>query len=187
MKSINQKYIADTKQQLQTKNGKAIVLVGMMGVGKTTIGKRLAARLNVPFVDVDDEITISANMDIADIFEKHGEEHFRDGERKVIERLLDGKMKVIATGGGAFIQDKTRTIIIENTRTVWLHASLNIIVKRVSRRNTRPLLHGRDPKEVITELSKVRNPIYAMAQYHINTDDSPHEKTIEKIIRAISK
>lgn len=187
MKSINQKYTSDAKHQSQPQNGKAIVLVGMMGVGKSTIGKRLALRLNIPFVDVDDEIMLSANMDISDIFEKHGEQHFRNGERKVIERLLDGTEKVIATGGGAFIQDDTRAIIMQHARTIWLHANLDILVNRVSRRNTRPLLHNRDPKEVIAELSKIRDPIYAMAQYHIRTDDNPHEQTASKIIEALSQ
>jgi len=171
----------------QANFGKPIVLVGMMGVGKSTIGKRLAARLNMSFVDVDDEITISANMEISDIFERHGESHFRNGERKVIQRLLDGEEKVIATGGGAFIETETREIIMRKAITVWLYADLDILVERVSRRDTRPLLRNGDPTKIITDLSKIRNPIYALAQYHVRTDDAPHEKTTIKIIKALSK
>ncbi len=187
MKSINQKSMPAIKNAIKGLNGKSVLLVGMMGVGKSTIGKRLASMLNMPFVDVDDEIIISANMDISDIFEKHGEEHFREGERKVIQRLMDGEQKVIATGGGAFINPQTRDLILDKAVSVWLYAELDILVNRVKRRDNRPLLKNGDPKKIISELSKIRDPIYALAQHHVRTDDAPHEKTANNIIKALSK
>lgn len=187
MNSINQKSAGHNNLGRHAKKGRPIVLVGMMGVGKSTIGRRIAARLNIPFVDVDDEIIISANMEISDIFERHGEAHFREGERKVIQRLLDGKEKVIATGGGAFIQDDTRALILEQAICVWLRADLDVLVKRVSKRDTRPLLRNGDPKKIIADLSKIRDPYYALAHYHVLTDDLPHEQTAKKILEIISK
>ncbi len=187
MNSINQNPVQSQNSENLTQANKPIVLVGMMGVGKSTVGRRLAARLSIPFVDVDDEIIISANMDIADIFKKFGEDYFRQGERRVIRRLLDGKQKIIATGGGAFIQEETRQTIMEKAITIWLKADINILIKRVSKRNNRPLLFNRDPKKVLSELSEIRNPIYALAQHHINTGDSLHDQTVTKIIETLSK
>lgn len=187
MNSINQKNARKNNRSPNARNGKPIVLVGMMGVGKSTIGRRLAARLKIPFVDVDDEIIVSANMEIADIFERHGEAHFREGERKVIQRLLDGTEKVIATGGGAFIEQATRALILDKSTCVWLRADLDILVKRVSKRDTRPLLRNGDPKKIIADLSKIRDPLYALAHYQIITDDAPHEQTATKILEALSK
>ena len=132
--------------------GQPVVLVGMMGVGKTSVGKRLAGRLGLDFVDADEEIERAAGMTIAEIFEKFGEPYFRDGERRVIARLIDGAPKVIATGGGAFINDDTRTLILQRALSIWLDADVKILAERVSRRSHRPLLTGRDPVEVLTEL-----------------------------------
>ncbi len=185
MKSIHQKLKPDINHVIRGLNGKPIVLVGIMGVGKSTIGRRLASTLHMPFVDVDDEIIVSANMDINDIFEKHGEAHFREGERKVIRRLMDGKQKVIATGGGAFINPQTRELILDNAISIWLHAQLDILVTRVKRKNNRPLLKNGDPKKIISGLSKIRDPIYALATYHIRTDNAPHEKTVNNILKAL--
>lgn len=185
MKSINQNIMPDIKTLRQALNGKSIVLVGMMGVGKSTIGKRLASMLNMPFADVDDEIIISANMDIVDIFEKHGEDHFREGERKVIQRLIDGQQKIIATGGGAFINPRTRDLILDKAASIWLYADLDILVNRVKRKDNRPLLKNGDPKKIISDLSKIRDPLYALADYHVRTDNAPHEKTAHEIIKAI--
>ena len=128
--------------------GKPIVLIGLMGVGKTTVGRRLATRLRLPFVDADAEIETAAGMSIADIFSRFGEAHFRDGERRVIRRLIDGTPKVIATGGGAFIHDDTRALILQQSLAIWLHADPLVLADRVKRRDTRPLLRGRDPAEV---------------------------------------
>jgi shikimate kinase len=164
-----------------------VVLVGMMGVGKSSIGKRLAARLGLSFVDADDEIELAAGMSIAEIFEKFGEAYFRDGERRVIARLIDGAPKVVATGGGAFINNETRALILERTHSIWLDSDIHILAERVARRNNRPLLTGRDPVEVLTELGKVRNPIYAAAKIHIRSDASPHGQTIDHILEALGQ
>jgi shikimate kinase len=163
-----------------------VVLVGMMGVGKTSIGKKLAAQLALDFVDADEEIEAAAGMTIAEIFERFGEPYFRDGERRVISRLIGGKPKVIATGGGAFINDETRALILKRALSIWLDADIRILAERVARRNHRPLLHGRDPVEVLTELGKVRNPIYAAANIHVRSDASPHARTVENILKALA-
>ncbi|MCF8708768.1 shikimate kinase [Rhizorhapis sp. SPR117] len=164
-----------------------IVLIGMMGVGKSTVGRRLAARLGLPFIDADDEIVQAAGMSIADIFERFGEAHFRDGERRVIARLMDGSPKVIATGGGAFIQDDTREEILSHAVTVWLDADIDILVDRVSRREGRPLLAGKDPRTVLTELAAKRNPIYALAPIHVKSITAPHDATVDKIMKALEE
>lgn len=164
-----------------------VVLVGMMGVGKTSIGKRLAARLGFEFVDADEEIEQAAGMSIAEMFEKFGESYFRDGERRVIARLIDGSPKVIATGGGAFINEETRSVIRERAISIWLDADVKVLAERVSRRSHRPLLIGRDPVEVLTELGRVRNPIYASADVHIRSDASPHGRTIDQILKALGQ
>ncbi len=147
-----------------------IVLVGMMGVGKSSIGRKLAGRLGLDFVDADDEIEAAAGMTIAEIFERFGEGYFRDGERRVIARLMEGGPKVIATGGGAFINAETRALILEKARSIWLDADIDILVERVGRRNHRPLLQGRDARTVLSELSAVRNPLYAEAELHVRSD-----------------
>ncbi len=163
-----------------------IVLVGLMGVGKTTIGRRLALRLALPFVDADAEIETASGMTVSEIFARFGEAHFRDGERRVIARLIDGAPKVIATGGGAFIQDDTRALILARTRAVWLDADIATLVDRVRRRETRPLLKGRDPGEVLTALAAVRNPIYAQAPIHVGSKRGPHAETVDTIIAALA-
>lgn len=162
-----------------------IVLIGMMGVGKSTVGRRLAARLGLTFVDADEEIEKAAGMTITEMFERYGEGHFRDGERRVIARLMDGRPKVIATGGGAFIQDETRALILDGAVAVWLDADIDILVDRVSRREGRPLLKGRDPRIVLTELADIRNPVYAMAPIHVRSVAAPHETAVEKIVKAL--
>lgn len=163
-----------------------IVLVGMMGVGKTSIGKRLAARLGTPFVDADDEIEKAAGLSITEIFAKYGEDYFRDGERRVIARLIEGTPKVIATGGGAFVNDQTRALILKRATSIWLDADVQVLADRVSRRNHRPLLRDKNPVEVLTELGKIRNPLYAAANLHIRSDTSPHMRTVENIIKALA-
>jgi shikimate kinase len=169
---------------------RSIVLVGTMGVGKTTVGRRLAARLRLPFVDADQEIEAAAGMTISEIFERFGEPHFRDGERRVIARLIAGAPQVIATGGGAFINPDTRALILERATAVWLDADVKVLADRVSRtgrRDTRPLLVGRDPLEVLTQLAETRNPIYALAPIHVRSQPLPHEATVEAIIEALAQ
>ncbi len=166
-------------------SGKPIVLVGLMGVGKSTVGRRLATRLGVPFVDADHEIEAAAGMTVNEIFEKFGEPYFRDGERRVIARLIDDSPRVVATGGGAFINDETRALILDQAIAIWLDAPIRVLADRVSRRDTRPLLRDRDPFVVLTELAARRNPIYAQAPIHIPSDQAPHESAVAAIIRAI--
>jgi shikimate kinase len=163
-----------------------IVLIGLMGVGKSTVGKRLAARLHLPFVDADHEIEVAAGLSIPEIFERFGEAHFRDGERRVIGRLIDGSPKVIATGGGAFMQDDTRALILEKGIAVWLDADIHVLAERVGRREgSRPLLTGRDAKQALAELAAVRNPVYALAPIHVRSEPLPHDATVDAILGAL--
>lgn len=163
-----------------------IVLIGMMGVGKSTVGRRLAARLGLHFVDADEEIEKAAGMSVTEIFARYGEAHFRDGERRVIARLMDGAPKVIATGGGAFMQDDTRALILAQATAVWLDADIDILVDRVSRREGRPLLKDRDPRVVLTELATIRNPVYALAPIHVKSIAAPHEVAVDRILEQLS-
>ncbi|ALJ11698.1 shikimate kinase [Sphingopyxis macrogoltabida] len=165
---------------------RSIVLVGLMGSGKSTIGRRLAQRLGMRFADADDEIERAAGMTISDIFARFGEAHFRDGERRVIQRLLTGKPLVLATGGGAFINDDTRALILESSLCIWLDADIPTLVDRVARRSHRPLLKDRDPGEVLRELAAVRNPIYAEAHLRVSSASTPHEHTVRAIMEAIA-
>jgi shikimate kinase len=163
-----------------------IVLIGLMGVGKSTIGRRIAQRLHLQFVDADHEIEEAAGLTISEIFERYGEEQFRDGERRVISRLIDGSIKVIATGGGAFMNAATRAIILEKAIGVWIDADLDVLADRVARRDTRPLLKGRNPREVLAELAAVRNPVYAQAPIHVRSQPAPHDATVDLILERLS-
>ncbi len=169
----------------KVQDDRPIVLIGMMGVGKSTIGRRLAARLGLPFVDADEEIAHAAGMSIPDIFAKYGEAGFRDGERRVIARLIEEGRKVIATGGGAFMNEETRALILDKAIAIWLDADIDVLVERVSRREGRPLLTGKDPRTVLTELSAVRNPVYALAPIRIISGTGPHEQAVEKILETL--
>jgi shikimate kinase len=166
---------------------RSIVLVGLMGSGKSTVGRRLAQRLGMRFADADDEIERAADTSISDIFERFGEAHFRDGERRVIARLLAGKPMVLATGGGAFINDETRALILRDSLCIWLDADIATLVERVGRRSHRPLLKNRDPGEVLRDLAAVRNPIYAEAHLRISSASTPHDHTVRAILEALSK
>lgn len=165
----------------------SLVLVGLMGVGKSTIGRRLAARLGLPFIDADEEIEKAAGMSVQEIFDRHGEAAFRDGERRVIARLIDGKPKVIATGGGAFVNDETRRLILDRATAIWLDADLNILVNRVSRRDGRPLLKGRDPRQVLERLAKEREAYYSQAPIRVMSSEAPHDATVDAIMKAIGR
>lgn len=164
-----------------------IVLIGLMGVGKTTVGRRLAQRLKLPFVDADAEIEAAAGMTVAEIFERFGEPHFRDGERRVIARLIDGAPKVIATGGGAFLNEETRALILDQATAIWLDAAPKVLAERVAKRDHRPLLRGKDPLKVLTELAEIRNPVYALAPIHIVSKVAPHEATVSAILAALGR
>src|SRR6266436_10398768 len=165
--------------------GRSIVLVGMMGAGKSTIGRRLSARLRMPFLDADTEIEAAASMSIADIFETHGEPHFRDGEARVIARLLDSGPVVVATGGGAFMREETRNRIRDKAVSIWLKAEAEIIMRRVRRRADRPLLQTEDPAATVSRLLEQREPVYQNADLTIWSRDVPHDKIVEECIEAL--
>lgn len=162
-----------------------IVLVGMMGAGKSTIGRRLAARLHLPFVDADTEIETAAGMTIPEIFEAHGEQHFRDGEARVIARLLDGGPGVLATGGGSFMREETRRRIGDKAVSIWLKADTEIIMKRVKRRTDRPLLQTEDPSATVNRLLAEREPVYETADLTIASRDVPHDRIVDEVIAAL--
>lgn len=163
-----------------------IVLVGMMGAGKSTVGRRLAARLGLPFVDADTEIERAAGQSIADIFDEHGETAFREGERRVLARLLAGGPKVLATGGGAFIDPDNRASIAAAGISVWLKADFDTLMRRVRRRAHRPLLKKPDPERVLRELIEARYPVYAAADITVMTRDVPHETVVGEIVAALA-
>jgi shikimate kinase len=167
-------------------NGRTLVMVGMMGAGKSSVGRRLANRLGMPFVDADTEIELAANSTIPEIFEQHGEAYFRDGERRVIQRLLDGKPKVLATGGGAFIQTETRAAIKASAISIWLKADRDLLLARVKRRSNRPLLKNGDPGETIDRLIGERYPVYAEADIHVQSRDVAHDVVIDDIIASLA-
>jgi shikimate kinase len=164
---------------------RSIVLIGMMGAGKSTIGRRLAGRLRLPFLDADIEIEAAAGMSIPDIFETHGESHFRDGEARVIARLLDNGPAVIATGGGAFMREETRKRIADKAVSIWLKADADIIMKRVKRRADRPLLQTEDPAATVSRLLEAREPVYQNADLTIWSRDVPHERIVDECIEAL--
>jgi len=164
---------------------RTIVLVGLMGVGKTTIGRRLAQRLNLPFTDADAAIEEAAGETISDIFAKHGEAYFRDGERRVIVRLLEKGPQVLATGGGAFMDPVTRDKIAAHGISVWLRADLDVLMRRVGRRGTRPLLKNDNPRATMEKLMTERYPIYAQADITVESEEGPHDSVVDDIIRKL--
>jgi shikimate kinase len=164
---------------------KTVALVGLMGVGKTSIGRRLAAALDLPFRDADDEIEKAAGCSISDIFSERGEAEFREGERRVIARLLDEPPHILATGGGAFVNPQTRALIKQKAISVWLKADIDVLVRRVARKDTRPLLRGRDPRTVLEGLARDRYPAYAEADVAVETGECPHSAALEAVLAAL--
>src|SRR5476651_1030497 len=164
---------------------RSVVLVGMMGAGKSTIGRRLSARLRLRFLDADIEIEAAAGMSIPDIFETHGEAYFRDGEARVIARLIDNGPAVLATGGGAFMREETRGRIHDKAVSIWLKADADIIMRRVKRRADRPLLQTTDPAATVGRLIAEREPIYRQADLTVWSRDVPHEKIVDECIDAL--
>lgn len=162
-----------------------VVLVGMMGVGKTSVGRKLSALLHLPFVDADEEIERAAQMSIAEIFERFDETYFRDGERRVIARLVDGERKIIATGGGAFVNPQTRALILERAIAVWLDCDLEVLLERVGRKDTRPLLRHGDPREILTRLKAERESAYAEAPIHVTSAGGPHLRTVTRVLKGL--
>jgi shikimate kinase len=164
---------------------RSVVLVGMMGAGKSTIGRRLAARLRLPFLDADIEIEAAASMTIPEIFAAHGEPYFRDGEARVIARLLDNGPAVIATGGGAFMREETRNLIRAKAVSIWLKADADVIMKRVKRRADRPLLQTEDPAATVSRLLEAREPVYQSADLTIWSRDVPHDRIVDECLDAL--
>lgn len=164
-----------------------LVLVGLMGVGKSTVGRRLATMLDREFVDADDAIEEAAQRSIPEIFDQFGEAYFRDGERRVIARLIEEGRGVIATGGGAFVDPDTRAIILDKTLAIWIDADINTLVERTSRRSTRPLLQRGDPKTILTDLLEAREPFYRQAHLRVTSKNGPHVETARAIIEAIDQ
>ena len=174
-----------TAESGQLPTDRSIILVGLMGAGKSAIGRRLASRLGMPFVDADNEIERAAGCSITDIFELHGEAAFRDGERRVIARLLARPQHVLATGGGAFMDAETRAAIRACGISVWLRADLDLLVSRVARRTNRPLLAGGDPRTILERLIAERHPVYAEADVIVDSRDGPHDQTVQTVLDAL--
>ena len=162
-----------------------VVLVGLMGVGKSTVGRRLARRLGVPFVDSDSAIEDASGFSAAEVYERYGESDFRDGERRLVARLVEGEIRVIATGGGAYVDPRTREILNQRAITVWLDAPVDILTERTGRRDTRAQLRKGDPKATLTKLSEQRRPAYEEAHIHIMSGDGAHRDVVESIVRAL--
>ena len=164
-----------------------IALIGLMGAGKSTVGRRLAERLGLPFRDADAEIETAAGRSVAELFEDFGEAYFRDGERRVIKRLLNGPPHVLATGGGAFLDERTRNLIRRRALSIWLKADLDILMERVLRRNHRPLLKKGDARATMARLMEERYPVYAEADITIETGTGPHEDVVRRILAALEQ
>ncbi|APE28937.1 shikimate kinase [Aurantiacibacter gangjinensis] len=178
-----------TIRSIRQRIDRPLVLVGMMGVGKSTVGRKLAQALQMQFTDADDEVEKAANMAIREIFEQFGEDYFRDGERRVIARLMDeaGAGCVIATGGGAFVQEETRDLILENAIAIWLDADIETLVERVSRNDRRPLLSDGDPRTVVTKMRSDREAAYARAPIQVESNRGPHNVAVARILEALDE
>ncbi len=175
------------QQETLLQPDKTIVLVGLMGCGKSTIGKRLAKKIGLPFIDLDTRIEEITNLPVKEIFARHGEAYFRALETETIKQLLDGTQAVIATGGGAFINDEIRSLIKAKSISVWINADLQTLVERVSRRNTRPLLENGNKAEILKDLMEKRYPIYQQADITVLTSQGTHEVVLRSIMEAIAR
>jgi shikimate kinase len=164
-----------------------VVLVGLMGVGKSTVGRRLAKRLGLPFVDSDSAIEDAAGYSPAEMFERYGEQDFRDGERRLVARLIEGEIRVIATGGGAYVDARTRQLLNERAITIWLDAPVDVLAERTSRRDTRAQLRTGDPKGTLERLSEERRPSYEEAHIHVKSGDGAHREVVEAIVDALEE
>ena len=171
--------------ELAKRLDRPVVLVGLMGVGKSTVGRRLARRLGLSFVDSDHEIEDTVGLPAGELFERYGEQDYRDGERRLVARLIDGQVRVIATGGGVFVDPQTRQLLNERGITVWLDAPVDILTERTARRNTRPLLKNGDPKGTLERLAQIERQAYAEAHIHVKSGDGAHHNVVDSIIRAL--
>ena len=184
MDKINPTRLLD--RAVENTENRTIVLVGLMGAGKTSIGRRLASKMGLTFIDADTEIEKAAGKSIPDIFAEHGEAHFRDGERRVIARLLEKGGQVLATGGGAFMNVETRSAIKAHALSVWLKADLEVLLKRVVKRGGRPLLQDQDPAEVLQNLINIRYPVYAEADITVESLDVQHAQMVHEVLKALA-
>jgi shikimate kinase len=173
--------------QLSKRLDRPLVLVGLMGVGKSTVGRRLAKRLGLTFVDTDEEIEDAAGYPAAEVFERYGESDFRDGERRLVARLVEGDIRVIATGGGAYVDARTRKLLNERAITIWLDAPIDILAERTSRRDTRAQLRNGDPKAVLERLATERRPSYEEAHIHVKSGAGAHKDVVDAILDALEK
>ena len=178
------KEVEDIREKL---GNHPIVLVGLMGAGKSSIGRRLAEKLEIPFVDADHEIEVAADKTISEIFADHGEAYFREGERRVISRLIENGAQILATGGGAFINEETRRIIDSHGISVWLKADLPLLMKRVLKRSDRPLLQTENPEAVMQKLMDQRYPLYAKADITVESKDVQHTQMVNEVIKVLAK
>ena len=178
--------IAPLVEKLTERLDRPIVLVGLMGAGKSTVGRRLAKRLGLPFVDSDSAIEDASGFSAAEVFERFGERDFRDGERRLVARLVDGSVGVIATGGGAFVDPRTRELLNQRAITVWLDAPVEVLSERTSRRDTRPLLRTSDPKATLEKLAEERASSYGEAHIRVRSGRGGHSDVVERIIAAVA-
>ncbi|MEN9718605.1 MAG: hypothetical protein RIQ99_1483 [Pseudomonadota bacterium] len=174
-------------EALAARIDRPVVLVGMMGVGKSSVGRKLATLLHMPFIDADEEIERAAQLSIPEIFAQYGEPYFRDGERRVITRIIDGPgtRAIIATGGGAFVNAETRALILEKTIPVWLDSEVDVLLERVGRKDNRPLLQNGNPREILTRLRQEREPFYSQAPIQVKSTAGPHSRTVAKVLKGI--
>jgi shikimate kinase len=179
--------IAHKVTELAKRLDRPVVLVGLMGVGKSTVGRRLARRLALDFVDSDAAIEDASGYSAAEVYERFGEQDFRDGERRLVARLVEGDVRVIATGGGAFVDPRTRELLNQRAITVWLDAPVEVLAERTGRRDTRPLLRNNDRKGTLERLSQERRPSYAEAHIHVRSGEGPHRDVVESIVEAIER
>jgi shikimate kinase len=187
MKDMARRTVSQDAQEIKDRIGdRPVVLIGLMGAGKSSIGRRLADKLDLPFVDADHEIEVAAGKSIPEIFADHGEEYFREGERRVIARLLENGAQVLATGGGAYMNDETRSLIEARGISVWLRAELPLLMRRVQKRSDRPLLKNGNPEQVMKELMAKRYPVYARADVTVESRDVQHTQMVNEVIKGLS-
>ena len=173
--------------QLSKRLDRPVVLVGLMGVGKSTVGRQLAKRLGLPFVDSDSAIEDAVGLPAGEVFERYGEVDYRDGERRLVARLVEGDVRVIATGGGVFVDPRTRELLKDQTITIWLDAPVDVLAERTSRRDTRPLLKNGDPKETLERLAAIERRAYAEAHIHIKSGQGAHRDVVDSIVSALER